>query len=97
MSVRRRSGTPETFAVQAIVPDANAERSRPDGAIVTESVSMISTYISLEVWRTPGRRHGIAGPRAELALGFGNCGLSGLSDAVLGEAALCRDSCQNVK
>lgn len=79
--------------MHAIVPEANAERSRPEGAIVTDSVSIISTYISFEVWRTPGRRHGIAGPRAEVALGLGNCGLSGLSDAVLGDAALSRNSC----
>lgn len=93
MSVSKRSGTPETFAVHAIVPEANAESSLPDGAIVTERVSIISTYISFDVWRTPGRRHGIAGPRAEVARGLGNFGLSGLSDAVLGEAALCEYSC----
>lgn len=91
----KRSGTPETFAVHAIVPEANAESSLPDGAIVTERVSIISTYISFDVCRTPGRRHGIAGPKADVGLELGNCGLSGLSDAVLGEAALCEHSCQN--
>lgn len=81
--------------MHAIVPEANAESSLPEGAIVTERVSIISTYISFDVWRTPGRRHGIAGPKADVALGLGNCDLSGLSDAVLGDAALCKYSCQN--
>jgi hypothetical protein len=76
-----------------MVPEANAESSLPDGAIVTDRVSIISTYISFDVCRTPGRRHGIAGPNADVALGLGNCGLSGFSDAVLGEAALSKDSC----
>ena len=56
-----RSGTPESFAVKAIVPLANAAKGRPEGANVTERVSTISTYISFEVCRTFARLQGIAG------------------------------------
>lgn len=48
--------------MNAMVPDTNADSSRPEGAIVTERDSMMSTYSSLEVCRTPGRRQGMAGP-----------------------------------
>lgn len=41
--VNSRSGTPEIFDVHAIVPFANAANGLPDGASVTESVSMRST------------------------------------------------------
>lgn len=37
------SGTPEISAVKAMVPFANAERGRPEGAIMTERVSTMST------------------------------------------------------
>lgn len=59
---RSRSGTPDILAVNAIVPETSAERRRPEGAIVTESDSTISTYISLDVCRTLGLLHKIAGP-----------------------------------
>lgn len=42
-SDKRTSGTPETLAVNAIDPVAKAERGRPDGAIITDRVSTIST------------------------------------------------------
>lgn len=58
LSWRIRSGTPETLAVKAMVPNARAERGRPDGASVTERVSTMSTYNSLLVWRTLARRQG---------------------------------------
>ncbi len=45
-------------------PFANAERGRPEGAIVMERVSTMSTYISLDVCRTFARRQGRAGPVA---------------------------------
>lgn len=63
----KRSGTPEILAVKAIVPDTSADKIRPDGAIVTDNVSIMSTYSSFDVWRTPGRRHGMAGPEAAAA------------------------------
>lgn len=52
------SGTPETFAVKAIVPLANAASGRPDGASVTDRVSTMSAYISFDVCRTLGLRQG---------------------------------------
>lgn len=55
------SGTPETLAVKAMDPLANAANGLPEGASVTESVSMTSAYSSFEVWRTLARRHGRAG------------------------------------
>lgn len=45
-----------------MVPDTSADSSRPDGAIVTESDSIMSTYNSFDVCRTPAFLHGIAGP-----------------------------------
>lgn len=60
-SVRSRSGTPDILAVNAIVPFANAAIGRPEGANVTDNVSMMSTYNSLDVWRTFALRHGSAG------------------------------------
>jgi hypothetical protein len=36
------SGTPDTFEVKAIEPFANAARGLPEGANVTDKVSMIS-------------------------------------------------------
>jgi hypothetical protein len=57
----RRSGTPEIFEVQAIVPFANAAKGLPDGARVTERVSMRSTYSSFDVCRTFALRQGRAG------------------------------------
>ena len=62
-----RSGTPDIFAVNAMVPDTSAESNLPEGAIVTLSDSMMSTYNSLDVCRTPGRLQGIAGPWDALA------------------------------
>lgn len=59
------SGTPEILEVKAIVPFAKAARGRPEGARVTDSVSTISTYISLEVCRTFARRQGRAGVFAD--------------------------------
>jgi hypothetical protein len=50
---KRRSGTPEILAVNTMEPYASAEIAFPDGAIVTERDSIMSTYNSLEVWRTP--------------------------------------------
>jgi hypothetical protein len=41
-----------------MLPFARAESGRPEGAMVTESVSTMSTYSSLEVWRTFARRQG---------------------------------------
>ena len=72
-SVRSRSGTPEIFDVNAMEPLANAANGLPDGASVTESLSTISTYSSLLVWRTLARRQGIAGPVVEGLRE--NCGL----------------------
>lgn len=37
-----RSGTPDILAVKRIDPYAKAERARPEGARITDSVSMIS-------------------------------------------------------
>lgn len=54
------SGTPDTFEVNAIVPLAKAARGLPDGASVTDKVSTISAYISLDVCRTLARLHGKA-------------------------------------
>ena len=44
--------------MNAMVPFAIAERGRPEGESVTESVSTMSTYISLLVCLTLARRHG---------------------------------------
>lgn len=55
------SGTPVTFAVNAMEPFANAASGRPDGASVTERVSITSAYISFDVCRTFARRQGNAG------------------------------------
>ena len=60
------SGTPETFDVKAIVPFANAESGLPDGASVTERVSITSAYISFDVWRTLDRLQGRVVVFAEL-------------------------------
>jgi hypothetical protein len=57
----KRSGTPDIFEVKAMVPFAKAAKGRPEGAIVTDSVSTKSTYSSLEVCRTFALRHGSAG------------------------------------
>jgi hypothetical protein len=84
-----KSGTPEILAVNAIVPDTNAESNRPEGAIVTLSDSMISTYSSLDVWRTPGRLHGIAGPWDALAAAS-DC-FRGLEDPSVGVDVLPKD------
>lgn len=54
------SGTPDTLEVKAIVPFANAASGLPEGAKVTDSVSTMSAYISLEVWRTLDRLQGRA-------------------------------------
>ena len=54
------SGTPETLEVNAMVPLANAAKGLPDGASVTDRVSTISAYISLDVCRTLARLHGRA-------------------------------------
>ena len=61
-SVRSRSGTPEILDVNAMEPLANAAKGLPEGASVTASLSTMSTYSSLLVWRTLARRQGIAGP-----------------------------------
>ena len=82
------SGTPEIFAVNAIVPETNADKSLPDGAIVTDNVSIISTYSSLEVCRTPGRRHGMAGPVAARDVALFVCIFSGFNGAIPGEDVL---------
>lgn len=58
---RSRSGTPDIFDVNAIVPFANAANGRPDGARVTVSVSTRSTYNSFEVCRTFALLQGSAG------------------------------------
>ena len=42
-SCSNRSGTPDTLAVNAIVPFDIAERGRPEGAMMTCSVSTMST------------------------------------------------------
>lgn len=59
-----KSGTPDTFAVKTIVPCTRAEIGLPEGAIVTDKDSTISTYSSLDVCRTPRRRQGMAGADA---------------------------------
>lgn len=41
--LRTSSGTPDISAVKAMVPDTSAASTRPDGAIVTERDSTIST------------------------------------------------------
>lgn len=41
--MRRRSGTPESFEVKAIVPFERAESGRPEGAIVAVMSSIKST------------------------------------------------------
>jgi hypothetical protein len=56
-----RSGTPEIFEVHAIVPLAKAANGLPEGASVTDSVSMRSIYSSFDVCRTFALRHGRAG------------------------------------
>lgn len=56
------SGTPDTLAVNAIVPFANAASGLPEGASVTDNVSTTSAYISFEVCRTFARRQGSAVP-----------------------------------
>lgn len=56
--VRVMSGTPDSLDVQAMVPFANADRGRPEGASMTDRDSMTSTYISLDVCRTLARRQG---------------------------------------
>jgi hypothetical protein len=97
-SCKRRSGIPETLDVKAMVPLASAERGRPLGAKVTESVSTISTYISLEVWRTFARRQGTGegafatvGPRRGEGLEDSE---KGVADCARDGAELC--SCQIV-
>ena len=55
------SGTPLTSAVKAMVPLANADRGRPDGAMITERVSTMSTYKRGEMCFTLARRQGRAG------------------------------------
>lgn len=55
------SGTPETLAVNAIVPFAKAANGLPDGARVTVKVSTISAYSSFEVCFTFALLHGSAG------------------------------------
>lgn len=57
-----KSGTPDNLAVKAIVPSTRADNNRPEGAIVTESDSIMSTYSSFEVCRTPAFLQGMAGP-----------------------------------
>lgn len=57
----KMSGTPDTLAVNAIVPLANAANGFPDGASVTDSVSTTSAYNSFEVCRTLARLQGRAG------------------------------------
>lgn len=65
------SGTPETSAVKAIVPLAKAESGRPEGAIMIERVSKMSTYRRGEMCFTLLRRQGRAGaertPMEEMA------------------------------
>jgi hypothetical protein len=50
-----------------MVPETKAESNLPEGAIVTDRDSIMSTYSSFEVCRTPERRQGIAGPWDALA------------------------------
>ena len=54
------SGTPDTLQVNAIVPLAKAARGLPEGASVTDKVSTMSAYISLDVCRTLALLHGKA-------------------------------------
>jgi len=54
------SGTPDTLQVNAIVPLAKAASGLPEGASVTDKVSTISAYISLDVCRTLALLHGKA-------------------------------------
>lgn len=55
------SGTPLTSAVNAMVPLAKADNGRPEGAIIIERVSTISTYRRGEICLTLARRQGRAG------------------------------------
>lgn len=57
----RISGTPLTSAVKAIVPLAKADNGRPDGAIMMERVSTMSTYKRGDMCFTFARRQGSAG------------------------------------
>jgi hypothetical protein len=61
VNVKVISGTPDTLEVKAMLPFANAASGRPDGARVTDRVSMTSAYISFDVWRTFALLHGKAG------------------------------------
>lgn len=92
VNVNKRSGTPDTLELNAIVPIALAESIRPDGAMVTDRFSIISTYSSLDVWRTPGLRHGIAGPEAALAGDLPGNDAPSVGEDVLIKAA-CKHDC----
>lgn len=64
--VNTTSGTPETLAVNAIVPFAKAANGLPDGASVTDNVSTTSAYNSFEVCRTFALLHGSEGVLEEI-------------------------------
>ena len=66
----RRSGTPEILAVKPIDPADIADRELPEGAIITESDSITSTYSSFDVCRTFDLRQGMAGPVFRSGLGL---------------------------
>jgi len=84
VSVSNKSGTPVILAVKATVPLAIADNGLPDGAYITESLSTMSTYSSLEVCRTFARRHGIAEPAADVGVPFCVNGDAGLPKAGVG-------------
>lgn len=55
------SGTPDIFDVKTMLPLAKAANGRPEGARVTDRVSITSAYISFEVCRTFALLQGRAG------------------------------------
>jgi hypothetical protein len=77
------SGTPEILDVNAMLPFAKAANGLPEGASVTDKVSMMSAYISLDVCRTLDLRHGNAGVCAELSDDMAVAGRFGLDELVL--------------
>lgn len=64
------SGVPEILAVKRIEPVARAEIGRPEGDEMMCRDSRMSTYSSLEVWRTFGRRQGIEGWLENVVVGL---------------------------
>lgn len=85
-----RSGTPESFEVNAMVPLANAARGLPEGAKVTDKVSIMSTYISFEVCRTLALLHGSDGALVFNAPDEENPAMPDVDNVEAGLLALCQ-------